>query len=286
MRRIDFWFLMPIVVVLVILVALPLGNIFYQSFTDAKLHAKTSNLVGVSNYIKLLQDGRFWNSVGVTLLLAGGSITLQMTLGLALALLVQQRFAVARLGRTLLIVPIILPPVVVGITWRMLFSSVLPGVNYFLSLLRIEGPVWFDHGGTARWAVIIAHSWYCIPYVMLLLLAGLESLPEEPCTAALVDGANRFQIFLYITLPMLKPVLIFVAIYRAVQALKIFGLIYIMTGGGPGVSTEPMNFHIWRVGFSSFKAGYASTIAVMMMIIIFLIVSVMAWYGRRTGAIR
>jgi multiple sugar transport system permease protein len=277
---------MPIVLVLIILIALPLTNIIYQSFTNAKLHGKTSNLVGVSNYIKLLKDGRFWNSVGVTLLLAGGSLALQMTIGLALALLVQQRFGVARLGRTLFIVPIILPPVVVGIIWRMLFSSVLPGVNYFLSLIKIEGPVWFDHGGTARWAVIIAHAWYCIPYVMLMLLAGLESLPEEPVTAALVDGANRFQIFLYITLPMLKPVLIFVAIYRAVQALKIFGLIYIMTGGGPGVSTEPMNFHIWRVGFSSFKAGYASTISVMMMAIIFFIVSMMAWYGRRTGAIR
>jgi len=286
MRRIDIWFLMPIVLVLIILIALPLTNIIYQSFTNAKLHGKTFNLVGVSNYIKLLKDGRFWNSVGVTLLLAGGSLALQMTIGLALALLVQQRFAVARLARTLFIVPIILPPVVVGIVWRMLFSSVLPGVNYFLSLIRIEGPVWFDHGETARWAVIIAHAWYCIPYVMLMLLAGLESLPEEPVTAALVDGANRFQIFLYITLPMLKPVLIFVAIYRAVQALKIFGLIYIMTGGGPGVSTEPMNFHIWRVGFSSFKAGYASTIAVMMMVIIFLVVSTMAWYGRRTGAIR
>ena len=123
-------------------------------------------------------------------------------------------------------------------------------------------------------------------YVMLMLLAGLESIPQDPITAAIVDGANRWQVFIYVTFPMLKPVLIFVTIYRAVLALKIFGLIYIMTGGGPGVSTEPMNFHIWRVGFSSFKAGYAATIAVMMMGIIFVIVSTMAWYGRKTGAIR
>ena len=102
----------------------------------------------------------------------------------------------------------------------------------------------------------------------------------------MVDGAGRWQIFWYITIPRIKPLLIFVTIYRSVQALKIFGLIYIMTGGGPGVATEPMNFHIWRVGFSSYKAGYAATIAVMMMMIIFVVVSLMGWYGKKTGAIK
>ena len=286
MRKIDFWFLMPTVLVLFVLVALPLGQIVYQSFTNMKLFGESYAFVGINNYIKLMRDSRFWNSVNVTFILAGGSLILQISLGLGLALLVQQQFRIARLGRTLFIVPIILPPVVVGITWKMLFSSVLPGVNYFLGLVGIEGPVWFDRGTSARFAVIIAHAWYGIPYVMLMLLAGLESIPRDPITAAIVDGANRWQIFIYVTFPMLKPVLIFVTIYRAVLALKIFGLIYIMTGGGPGVATEPMNFHIWRVGFSSFKAGYAATIAVMMMGIIFVIVSTMGWYGRKTGAIR
>jgi len=285
-RKIDFWFLMPTVLVLFVLVALPLGQIVYQSFTNMKLFGESYAFVGINNYIKLMRDSRFWNSVNVTFILAGGSLILQISLGLGLALLVQQQFRIARLGRTLFIVPIILPPVVVGITWKMLFSSVLPGVNYFLGLVGIEGPVWFDRGTSARFAVIIAHAWYGIPYVMLMLLAGLESIPRDPITAAIVDGANRWQIFIYVTFPMLKPVLIFVTIYRAVLALKIFGLIYIMTGGGPGVATEPMNFHIWRVGFSSFKAGYAATIAVMMMGIIFVIVSTMGWYGRKTGAIR
>ena len=134
--------------------------------------------------------------------------------------------------------------------------------------------------------MILAHAWYSTPFVMLMFLAGLESLPQDPIAAAIVDGANRWQILRFIILPLLKPVIIFVAIYRAVQALKIFGLIYIMTGGGPGVATEPMNFHIWRVGFSSYKVGYASTIAVMMMIIIASIVLIMGWYGRKTGAIK
>jgi multiple sugar transport system permease protein len=105
-------------------------------------------------------------------------------------------------------------------------------------------------------------------------------------SAAYVDGANGWQIFLYITLPMLKPVLIFTTIYRAVQALKIFGLVYIMTGGGPGVATEPMSYHIWRIGFAAYKVGYASAIAVMMFLLILLIVLAMGWYGRRTEAIR
>ena len=286
MRKIDYWFLLPALIVLFVLVAMPLLFILFQSFTNARLHGQAYSFIGLANYIKLLQDERFWNSVTVTFLLAGGSLFLQMALGLGLALMLQQKYRLARLGRTLFILPMILPPVVVGVIWRMLFSSMLPGVNYFLSLAGIEGPSWFDMGWSARYAVILAHAWYSTPFVMLMLLAGLESLPEEPVEAAYVDGATRGQIFLFVTLPMLKPVLIFVTIYRAVQALKIFGLIYIMTGGGPGTSTEPMNFHIWRVGFSSFKAGYASSIAVMMMIIIVAIVSLMAWYGRRTGAIK
>jgi multiple sugar transport system permease protein len=285
-RKIDFWFLTPTVLVLLVLIAFPLAQVIFQSFTNAKLFGKTFDFVGFKNYIKLLHDGRFWNSVNVTLILAGGSLLLQVGFGLGLALLVHLPFRISKLGRILFIVPIVLPPVVVGIVWKMLFSPILPGVNYFLSLVGIEGPVWFDRGLSARCAVIFAHAWYCIPFVMLMFLAGLESLPQDPITAAVVDGANRWQILRFIMIPLLKPVIIFVAIYRAVQALKIFGLIYIMTGGGPGVTTEPMNFHIWRVGFSSYKVGYASTIAVMMMIIIASIVLIMGWYGRKTGAIK
>jgi multiple sugar transport system permease protein len=286
MRKIDYLFLIPALVLLIALVALPLGQVIAQSLTNTKLLAKSSQFVGLANYLKLVQDRRFWNSVTVTLLLAGVSLVLQVSAGLGLAVLVQKDFALSRLGRSLFVVPIVLPPVVVAIVWRLLFSSVLPGINYFLNLVGINGPAWFDHSWSARFTIIIAHAWYCVPYVMLMLLAGLESLPEEPVSAAYVDGASGWQIFLFITLPMLKPVLIFTTIYRAVQALKIFGLVYIMTGGGPGVATEPMSYHIWRIGFAAYKVGYASTIAVMMFLLIFLIVLGMGWYGRRTGAIR
>ena len=286
MRKIDYLFLMPALVLLVVLVALPLGQVVAQSLTNTKLLASSSQFIGMANYIKLVQDKRFWNSVSVTLLLASASLVLQVSVGLGLAILVQKDYALSRLGRSLFVVPIVLPPVVVAIVWRLLFSSVLPGINYFLSLIGIDGPAWFDRGWSARSAIIIAHAWYCVPYVMLMLLAGLESLPQEPVSAAYVDGASGWQIFVFITLPMLKPVLIFTTIYRAVQALKIFGLVYIMTGGGPGVSTEPMSYHIWRIGFAAYKVGYASTIAVMMFLLILVIVLGMGWYGRRTGAIR
>jgi multiple sugar transport system permease protein len=218
MRRIDYLFLIPALVVLVALVALPLGQVVAQSLTNTKLLATSKQFVGFANYAKLVQDKRFWNSVSVTLLLASLSLVLQVSVGLGLAVLVQKDFALSRLGRSLFVVPIVLPPVVVAIVWRLLFSSVLPGINYFLSLIGIDGPAWFDRGWSARFAIIIAHAWYCAPYVMLMLLAGLESLPQEPVSAAYVDGANGWQIFVFITLPMLKPVLIFTTIYRAVQA--------------------------------------------------------------------
>jgi multiple sugar transport system permease protein len=285
-RKIDFWFLTPTILVLLVLIAFPLAQVIFQSFTNAKLFGKTYEFIGIQNYIKLMYDGRFWNSVNVTFILAGGSLFLQISLGLGLALLVHLPFTISKLGRILFIVPMVLPPVVVGIIWKMLFSPLLPGVNYFLGLVGIDGPVWFDTGSSARFAVILVDAWYSIPFVMLMFLAGLESLPQEPIIAAIVDGANRWQLLRFIIIPMLKPVIIFVTIYRAIQALKMFALIYIMTGGGPGVATEPMNYHIWRVGFSSYKAGYASTISVMMMIIIAIIVFIMGWYGRKTGAIK
>ena len=277
---------MPTIFVLLVLIAFPLAQVIFQSFTNAKLFGKTSEFIGIQNYIKLMGDGRFWNSVNVTFILAGGSLCLQISLGLGLALLVHLPFTISKLGRTLFIVPMVLPPVVVGIIWKMLFSPLLPGVNYFLSLVGIDGPLWFDTGSSARFAVILVDVWYSVPFVMLMFLAGLESLPQEPMIAAIVDGANRWQLLRFITIPMLKPVIIFVTIYRAIEALKMFALIYIMTGGGPGVATEPMNYHIWRVGFSSYKVGYASTIAVMMMSIIAIIVFIMGWYGRKTGAIK
>jgi multiple sugar transport system permease protein len=286
MRKIDILFLLPALIVLIILIGLPLMNVGYQSFTNAKLHGKSERFVGIDNYVRLIHDSRFWNSVKVTFILAAGSLAIQMAAGLGLALLLQQRYWFTKLSRALFIIPMTISPVVVGIIWKMLFSSVLPGINFYLSLIGIEGPVWFGRGGSAQVAVIIAHAWYWMPHVLLMLLAGLESLPREPIAAAYVDGANSWQIFIYITLPMLKPVLIFTAIYRAVQALKIFGLIYIMTGGGPGVATEPMNYHIWQVGFSSYRVGYASTIAVIMMLIIFITVAIVYWYGRKTKAIR
>ncbi len=285
MRKIDILFLLPAVIVLIILVGLPLMNVGYQSFTNAKLFGKSVSFIGIDNYIRLFNDSRFWNSVKVTFILASGSLMIQMGAGLGLALLLQQPYWFTRLSRSLFIIPMTISPIVVGIIWRMLFSSVLPGINFYLSLIGIEGPLWFDRGGSARAAVIIAHAWYWMPHVILMLLAGLESLPREPVSAAYVDGANGWQIFLFITLPMLKPVLIFTAIYRAVQALKIFGLIYIMTAGGPGVATEPMNYHIWQVAFASYRVGYASTIAVIMMLIIFVTVAIVFWYGRKTKAI-
>ena len=286
MKRTYFWLLLPAISVLFITVVLPLVQIILQSFTDASLLEGSAKLIGTKNYAKVIQDYRFWDSVWVTLVLAGGSLAIQMTVGLGIALVLQQQFWFTKLGRVLFIAPMIVPPVVAGIVWLMLFSSVLPGVNYFLGLVGIEGPAWFDHYGSARFAVIVAHGWYSTPFVMLLLLAGLESLPSDPVEAAHIDGASRWQIFQFITLPLIKPLLIFVFIYQTVTALKLFGLIYVMTGGGPGRATEAMNFHVWRTAFYSYKVGLASAIAVIMMVIIFSIVYLMGWYGRKTGAIK
>lgn len=287
MRKMEFWFLIPTLLTLSLLVALPVFYVIYQSFTDATLLGASSNFVGLTNYAELFfNDSRFWNSVRVTLILSAGTVTLQLLIGLGLAILLHHEFWFTRVCRGFFLVPMVLPPIVVGITWRLLFTPIMPGINYFLSVVGIEGPSWFGDAASAKWTVIVANAWQWTPFVILMLLAGLQSLPTEPYESALIDGASKWQIFKFITLPLLKPIIVYVGIYRVVESLKIFALIYIMTGGGPGTATEPMNFYMWQTAFSSYKVGYASSIVGMMIIMIVCIVSILVGYGRRTGAIR
>jgi ABC-type sugar transport system permease subunit len=165
----------------------------------------------------------------------------------------------------------LIPPVVVGLCWRILFTPDLGGINYFIGLLGLGAPDWLSRGDTALLAVTVASLWEWSPFVMVVLLAGLESLPSSPVESACIDGASALQMVFYIVLPLLKPVLLTVTMLRIIEALGILPVVYMMTGGGPASATEAINLYAFEVGFSFLDIAYASSLLVLftMLILVF-----------------
>jgi ABC-type sugar transport system permease subunit len=175
-----------------------------------------------------------------------------------------------RLLRPILLIPMLIPPVVVGLCWRILFTPDLGGINYFLRLIHIRGPDWLGQPGSALVAVTIASVWEWTPFVMLVLLAGLESLPRDPVESAIIDGASWFQMLYYIIIPLLKPVLLVVIILRIIESLGILPVVFVMTGGGPVSATEAINLYAYNAGLNYLDIAYASSLLVVFIFIIFI----------------
>ncbi len=235
--RTLLWFLAPALVVLGVLSVAPTLFGLYLSATDLHLAQPGSGrFVGLANYAAMMDDAYFWSSVRVTLVLIALPVTLQMLLGLGMALLLHTNLTVMRVTRSIFIAPMVIPPVVAGLMWKVLYLPNLGGLNYVISLVGLPGPDWLGSGPMATLAVTLVAVWTDTPFVMLLILAGLESLPQEPFEAALVDGASAWQRFFHITLPLIRPVLLIALIFRVINSLAIFPVIYVLTLGGPGRS--------------------------------------------------
>jgi multiple sugar transport system permease protein len=284
MRAIEKWFLFPTIIILLILIILPFFFVLGTSFTDRNtfdFDRKAIDWVGISNYLSIFKDARFWNSMRVTVQLSVFTVAGQMLLGFFFALLLWKESKGVDIFRGLVLVPMVLPPVVVGLVWRMFLQPNLPGMNYVLGLVGIKGVDWLATSTSAKLAITMAVSWQWMPFVFLLLLAGLQSLPTSCYESARIDGANSIQMFFRITLPLLKRVLIFVLIYRLVETLKIFPIIHTMTGGGPGVSTEPVSYYIWMQAFNSYRTGYASALVVITLSVIVFLAGGLIFYGKK-----
>ena len=280
-RRRDLsymWFLLPVILFLGMAVVIPIIFLFVLSFRGWILIEPGSNVfVGLSNYSRMLRDGRFWNAVRVALLLGGISVFFQMLIGFSLAYMLNRLKQYQTLVRSLFVLPMVLPDVIIGVMWKVLFTPKLGGVNYYLGLIGLEGPDWFGNPINALITIIVAATWQWFPFVMLTLSAALESLPTEPFEAARIDGASAWQELIHITLPLLKPAIMVVLLLRVIFILKYFGLIYTMTGGGPGSSTEPMNFYAYTTTFQYAQVSYGASLGVT----IFLIILVLTFFIKK-----
>lgn len=283
-RRTLLALLLPALAVLFVVTILPSLFLVATSFTSLDLTKPGSfRLEGVGNYRELLRDDRFWNSVWVQARLSFWTVLLQILVGLGLARLLHTRIRGVEAVRAGFIVPMVLPPVVVALTWKILFTPDVSVLNWLLGLAGLPQPAWLTDSTLALWAIIVVDVWQWFPFVFLAVLAALQMMPEEPLEAAAIDGASRWQVFRHVELPLLKPVLLVVGLFRLMDSMKAFANIFIMTGGGPGVATEATNYYAYLQGFSYTFIGFSSAITVVLLAATFaLSLSLMRLVGRAT----
>ncbi len=272
-RSAKYVLLLPCILVFILLTIFPITYSFILSLTDSNLaNPNPPQFIGLNNYVRLLVgDPNFWFSLRVTLLFIGGVIICELLLGLGLALLLNREFVGKSLVRTIFIIPTMITPVVVGIIWRLLYNPDMGMLNYFLSLLGVSPKIWLGTSSLALISIIIADVWEWTPMVALIILSGLYALPQDPFEAAKIDGASSIQLFRYVTLPLLRPVFAVALIMRTIDAFKVFDVVYILTGGGPGLATEMLSVYGYHQGFRFFNMGYASSISFFMVFVIAII---------------
>lgn len=262
----------PITIFLLSITVFPTIYALVISLQDYELTNPLGRVfIGFENYMSLFSDSRFWNAVKVTLIFLVGSLFFEMILGFLLALLISRNFRGNRLVKSVFLLPTITTPVVVGLIWIMMYDPQFGVINYFLTSIGLDPQNWLANSDTAIWALIAVDVWEWTPFVALVLLAGLQSLPLEPYEAAKVDGANALQSFYHITLPQMKHYIIIAFIFRFMDAFRWFDTIYVMTKGGPGTATETLNMFGYLTGFEFLNMGYAAAIGIVMLIMMIVI---------------
>lgn len=263
-------FLLPAVILILLFSLFPLFFSLVLAFLSWDLSRLTGGVrfIGLENFITLVNDARFWNTARVTLTFVVGAVSLEYLVGLGVALLLNQDIRFRRFFRVVFLMPMMLTPAAVAYAGRMLFNEGQGPVNHIIKLLGGPQVPWFSHPSLALPSLILVDTWEWTPFMMIVLLAGLQSLPPEVYEAARVDGANDWQIFRHITFPMLAPVSVTVILIRALEAFKLFDIVTVMTGGGPGTATEPVTLYAYLVGMKNGNLGYASAIAYSLLIMV------------------
>ena len=227
--------------------------------------------IGLDNYIEALGDERFREALVHTLAFTVASVTLELTLGCVLALAMNRTFRGRGLVRAAILVPWAIPTVVAALIWRFMFDGDSGIVNAALASLGVDPPVWFVDRLAAWVPVVLGDVWKETPFVALLLLAGLQGIDASLYEAARIDGASAWRQFRHITLPLLKPALLVALIFRTRDAFRVFDLVYVMTGGGPGTATEPIALYTFTSLLQNLRFGYGSALSVLVFLVAFLL---------------
>jgi multiple sugar transport system permease protein len=277
-------FLAPATLFLALTSLYPLLRTLWLSFHEWFMNRpKTSpQWVGLGMYRETLSDSVFRASAVHTVIFAFGTVVIELILGLALALALTQGRGWVKVARSILLIPMIMTPVVVGVLWRILFFD--KGlVNYLLEKVGLNPILWFVDPTWAFAGVMLVDIWQWTPFVLIVMTAAIASLPSEPYRAAQVDGASRWQIFRFITLPMLWPVIVVTGLLRFMDATKVFDTIYVLTSGGPGYSTEMLSSYIYKQGLRYFNMGGAAAASWLFLLSVIAVSLVMIRVRGRMG---
>ena len=260
--------LMPATILLVGLTLFPFIVSLILSFTDySLLRPGQTKFIFLDNYIELMKTDEFWIALRVTVVFTVLAVFIQVVLGVVFATLLHNENSNVSLLRTLYLLPLAITPIAATFTFRLMFNPSLGVLNYFMKLLGLEPQAWLASPNTAMISLIIVDTWQWTPFILLICLGGLASLPSEPFEAAKVDGASSWQIFTKITVPMLYPFIGLALLFRSIDAFKTFDIIYVLTSGGPGILTRTLNLYAFKHGIEFLSMGYAGSIAIVMLII-------------------
>ena len=273
----------PTVMFIVVMVLFPLGYTIYLSFTEWSMGVTPPDLIGLENYKALLQDERFIKATGRTLYLAFVSVIIEVILGTAIAIFLIRSFRRKNLVKTLFLLPMVATPIAIGMVWLLIYEPTLGFANYFMKALGMDPVLWLINSDMVLKSLLIIEVWEWTPMIMLIILAGLAVLPTDPIESAVVDGANKLQIFTKITLPLITPTLVIAALLRMIDALKTFDIIYATTQGGPLYASETLNLMAYAVSFSYFEMGKGSALIVLFLGVIAAASALMIWIRSKVG---
>jgi len=268
---IGYGMILPALIYLSLFYFYPIISAVNLSFQEYDISSGKNRFIGLANYFSIMSEDRFFNAIKNTFFFTFSCTSIELAIGMCLALLLNRDLRDKGLFRTLLLTPLMLTPVVYSLQFRWMYADQYGVINNILKGLGIAGPLWIADANIAMYSIMITMIWAATPFVMIVLLAGLQSIPPELYEAAQIDGASIWNTFKNITLPLLKPAILVVLLIRTMDAFKMFDIFYILTGGGPGFATEVLSIYIYKTAFSYLNLGKASALSCIMTLIISMI---------------
>jgi multiple sugar transport system permease protein len=270
-KRLRYLFPLPALLFVLLLMVFPVVYTLFVSFSDwALTSGRPMKFVGLESYMKILREPRFIAALGRTFYFTLGAVFIESVLGTGIAIILNRHFKGKNAVKLVLLLPLVATPVAIGIVWNLFYDPTIGFLNYCLNLVGLPQSAWVTASGTVLPSLMLVDIWQWTPMITLIVLAGLASLSTEPYESARVDGASHFQILRMITLPLIMPTVLTALILRAIDALKTFDIIYAMTGGGPGYSSETINIMAFKYSFEYFDLGPASAILVILFFLVLL----------------
>jgi len=284
-RNLKWMYILPALIFVLVMMLFPIAYTVWISFYEWSMSAVTPpSFVGLANYIDLFKDERFQDALFNTFYFTIVALVAEMILGLAIAVLFNRSFKGKNIAKTLFLLPMVATPVAMGLVWMLIYEPTIGAANTILKLIGIEPQLYLASMTQVIPSLIVVDVWQWTPMVALILMAGLSTLPLDPYESADVDGANGWQKFVHITLPLLKPTIVIALMLRLIDVLKTFDIIYATTQGGPNFKSETLNIYGYVLGFQYFKMGSTSALLVVFFLIVMVFTLLLIWLKKRLEA--